>query len=508
MRKGSGRINCIFHFIGRLLEFLGPILLIPLIFAIIYRGQRGDGWKTMLAFIVPAVVSFLSGLFLRIRFKDETLDTTGSMLMCSLGWIIVSAVGALPFVIALGTNYFNAYFEAISGFTTTGITIFSDLDNMPRSILFWRALMQWLGGIGILSFFLLVTFQGGGSHHIFGAESHKISSSRPAPGLFSTLRIIWIIYACFTISAAVVFVLEKMPVFDAVCHALTTLSTGGFSPYNSSIGHYRLSGHSNYRLIEYTIIFFMMLGGINFLVHYRVFTKDVKALWDNIEIRYWWRLIIVFVSVIIIEHLYKTGELKALFIRQTPITLDELEHIFRNTMFQVIAILTSTGFETQNIGSDFFGSMARQLFIIMMVVGGCAGSTAGGFKILRIAILNRLVYREVFKLRVSGRASTGLIIDKKIVPEEEVARVAVLFFAWILFLLIGGAVTAFLSSQGPWKSFSGMCSAVGNIGPCYISVQDMINLNPIVKLTYIIGMLAGRLEILPVLLLFSKKSWR
>ncbi len=508
MRKGSRRINCVFYFIGKLLEILGPILLIPLICVFISWGQRGDGWKTMAAFVIPAAASFLLGLFLRIRFKHDTLDTTGSMLMCSLGWLIVSAVGALPFVIAIEANYLNAYFEAISGFTTTGITVFSELDSMPRSILIWRALMQWLGGIGILSFFLLVTFQVGGAHHIFGAESHKISSSRPAPGLFSTLRIIWVIYVCFTVLAVVVFILEKMPVFDAVCHALSTLSTGGFSPHDSSIGYYSQSSNSNYRLIEYSVIFFMILGGINFLAHYRILTRDYKALWDNIEIRYWWRLIVVFVSIIIIEHLYKTGELKALFTRNNPITLSEIEHIFRRTLFQVIAILTSTGFETQSIGSDFFGSMAKQLFLAMMVIGGCVGSTAGGFKILRIAILNRLVYREVFKLRVSGRASTGLIIDKKIVPEEEVERVAVMFFAWIVFLLIGGAITAFLSSQGPWKSFSGMCSAVGNTGPCYIPAQDMVGLNPLVKVIFIIGMLAGRLEILPVLLLFSKKSWR
>ncbi len=507
MRHRFRRINCILHFIGALLEILGLILLFPLVVCAIYWGQLGDGWITVVAFVVTALISFLLGFVLRSRCKPEALDTTGSMLMCALGWLLASAVGALPFVIVLGLNYLDAYFEAMSGFTTTGITVLSGLDEMPRSILFWRALTQWLGGIGILSFFLAVTFQAGGAHHIFGAESHKISAGRPAPGLFRTLRILWEIYAAFTLLAAVVLAIEKMPIFDAVCHALSALSTGGFSPHDSSIEFYRLQGHPNYRLIEYTLTFLMMLGGINFLVHYRVLTKDFKALWDNIEIRYWWRLLAGFTAIVIIDHLHKTGALSALFTRGTPVSLGEFERSFRHSVFQVISILTTTGFGTQDIGSDFFGAVSKQLFLVMMVIGGCVGSTGGGFKVLRVAILNRLMFRELFRLRVSGRTSAGLVIDKKIVPDDEVHRVAALFFTWMALLLIGGGITALFSNHGPWESFSGMFSAVGNIGPCYISVKDMIEIHPVVKLTYIFGMLAGRLEILPVLLLFSRRAW-
>jgi trk system potassium uptake protein TrkH len=409
---------------------------------------------------------------------------------------------------AVHSNYLDAYFEAMSGFTTTGITIFSGLDKMPRSILFWRALTQWLGGLGILSFFLVLTFQAGGAHHIFGAEGHKISARRPAPGLFHTLRIIWAIYAVFTLLAAVVLAVERMPVFDSVCHALTTVATGGFSPHDDSIAFYRLTAHPNYRLIEYTLAFIMMLGGVNFLVHYRLLTRDFKALWDNIEIRYWWRLIAVFTTVILIERLYKTGALEALFRRGTAIDLGEFERSFRHSIFQVISILTTSGFATKNIGSDFFGAAAKQLFLVMMVVGGCAGSTSGGFKVLRIAILNRLMFRELFKLRTSSKTSTGLIIDGKILPEDEVHRIAALFFTWMALLLVGGVITALFSNQSPWQSFSGMFSAMGNIGPCYISRGDMMVIHPVVKLTYIFGMLAGRLEILPVLLLFSRKAWK
>ncbi|MGD2094160.1 MAG: TrkH family potassium uptake protein [Phycisphaerales bacterium] len=508
MRKGFRRINCIFHFLGNLLETLGLILLFPIIVVLIYWGRMGDGWITATAFVVSALISFSLGMILRHKFKPQALDTTSSMLICALSWLVVSAVGALPFRMATSLSYLDAYFEAMSGFTTTGFTIFSGLDEMQRSILFWRALTQWLGGIGILSFFLVLTFQASGAHRIFGAESHKISSRRPAPGLFNTLRIIWVIYVIFTLLAVIVLIIEKMPVFDAVCHAFSALSTGGFSPHDSSIGFYSLMEHPNYRLIEYTLTFIMILGGINFLIHYRILTGDFRALWDNIEIRYWWRFIAAFVLVILIERLYRTGAFDALFRSGIAVDLGEFERSFRHSIFQVVSILTTSGFSTKYIGSDFFGTAARQLFLVMMVIGGCIGSTSGGFKVLRIAILNRLMFRELFKLRTSDMASTGLVIDKKMFSEDEVHRIGALFFTWMALLLIGGVITALFSNQSSWQSFSGMFSAMGNIGPCYISGADMISIHPAVKLTYIFGMLAGRLEILPVLLLFSRKAWQ
>ena len=508
MRNGFQQISCILHFIGNLLEILGLILLFPLIVVVVYwGGEWGDGWETATAFVIASLISFSLGMVLSHEFKPAAPNPAGSMLICALSWLIVSAIGALPFVIATRSNYLDAYFEAMSGFTTTGITIFSGLDEMPRSILFWRAITQWLGGIGILSFFLVLTFQAGGAHHIFRAESHKISSHRPAPGLFHTIRIIWTIYIVLTLLAVAVLAIERMPIFDAICHGLTAIATGGFSIYDSSIGYYNQPDY-NYRLIEYTLAFIMMLGGINFLIHYRILTKDFKALWDNVEIRYWWRLISVFVIIIMIERLYRTGAFEALFTRGVAVDIGEFERSFRHSIFQVISILTTSGFTTMNIGSDFFGVAAKQLFLVMMVIGGCVGSTAGGFKVLRIAVLNRLMYREIFKLRTSSKASTGLIIDRKILPEDEAHRIAALFFTWMALLLFGGVITALFSNHGPWASFSGMFSAMGNIGPCYISGPDMIDIHPVVKLTYIFGMLAGRLEILPVLLLFSRKAWR
>ena len=508
MRKRFERLNGILHYTGHLLEVLGVVLLLPAVVAALHWQQRGEGWITVNAFVLPAAFSLVVGFILKNVYRSDVLDTVSSMLMCAVGWLACSAVGAVPFVIATRSSYLNAYFEAMSGLTTTGITVFAGLDAMPYSILFWRALTQWFGGLGILSFFLIVTFRASSAHHIFGAESHKISATRPAPGLFNTLKILWLIYGGFTLLAIGVLAVLRMSAFDAVCHAFTAVSTGGFSPYDASIDFYRQSGHVNYRLIEYALTFIMMLGGVNFLIHYRVLTGDIKALWDNIEIRYWWRLIAAFTALVVIDHFHQTGAWRALFDSGTPITATEAERTFRVGLFQVMAILTTTGFGTQDIGSEFFGAASKQLFLVMMVIGGCAGSTSGGFKVLRIAMLNRLLWGELFKARVSPRASTGLVIDKKIVPDAEIHRVAALFFGWVALIVAGGVITALFSGHGTLASLSGMFSALGNIGPCYLSVQEMIDLHPVVKITYIMGMLAGRLELLPVLLLFSPRAWR
>ena len=507
MRNSFVRAMAVFHVMGWLLILFGVILLIPMIIALYYRNTDSQGLVRVYAFLFPAIGSFVIGGLLHVIFKRSSLDSTGAALLCAVVWIVFSILGAVPFQLILGCSFVDGFFEAMSGFTTTGITVLAGLDEMPRCILFWRALTQWMGGLGILSLFLLLTFSGASSCHIFEAESHKIASSRPVPGLFNTLKIFWGIYAGFTLLSMIALTLEGMPFFDSLCHSFAALSTGGFSPHDASIEYYRQMGHPNYRLIEYTVAFFMLLGGINFLIHFRVVIGDLRALWDNVEMRYFWRLLALFLGIIIFEKVYRVSG-QASFAGLSPVqVLWRLEDIFRTVLFQVISLVTTTGFGTKDINTDYFGSVAKQLFIVMMFIGGCAGSTAGGFKVLRIVILNRLVSRELFRLRVGPRTSSALVVDGKIVSHDEVYRVAALFFGWLLLIVMGGLITALCSNHGAFASLSGMFSAVGNIGPCYISVPDIATLNPAVKLTYILGMLAGRLELLPVILLFSRKAW-
>ncbi len=506
-QRRYNRLRGCLHHTGKLLEIMSLMVLLPALVVAGQWGRHGDGFRTLLAFLVPSALTYLLGTALRRRTALVHLDLSGSMLMCAISWLVFSAFGALPFTIGIGAGYLDSYFEAMSGFTTTGITVFAGLDDLPRSILFWRALTHWLGGLGILSLFLALSFQGSDTHLILGAESHKISTGRPAPGLHHTVTILWGIYAFFTAMAALVLWLTGMPLFSAVCHAMAALSTGGYSTHDLSIQFYGQNGHANAWLYEYVLAGAMLLGGMNFLVHYRVLRGDARALIDHLEVRWWWWLIAGFTALISLECLLQSGWIEHLRAGFGPDLL-ALEQTFRMTFFQVVSVLTTTGFTTQDIGSAFFGGLAQQLFLVMMIIGGCVGSTAGGIKVLRVAVLNKMVFLELFKCRVSPRTSSGLVVDRKLLPEAEGSRIAALFYAWIALLVTGGCITALFTDHGPLASFSGMCSALGNIGPCFISPADIIVLPAVVKLTFIFGMLAGRLEILPVLLLFSRKAWQ
>jgi trk system potassium uptake protein TrkH len=492
-------IHIVFNFLGSTFFVLTGILMLPLIVALV----TGEIHNTHIikAFLYPAALSAFLGVLCHFSFRGGTPDSLQAMLICGLGWIGFSALGALPFVIGLNVSYLDSYFEAMSGFTTTGITMFTGLDGMPYTILFWRSLTQWMGGIGILTFFLVVSYRGRGIHWLFGAETHKITVSRPVPGMLSTVKILLVIYMGFTFVIAAALFLAGMTPFDSICHSFTTLSTGGFSTHDASIGYYNIIHHSHAVLIEYIVICGMVLGGTNFLIHYRVLKKDIKSLWDNTEMKYWWGLICIFVVILLLERCVRappgTGN---------PDFWVNIEENIRGVLFQVVSVLTTTGFGTQDITSPFFGEGARQLFLVMMVIGGCVGSTGGGFKILRVAILSKVIRREIVRLRSPRRAVTMVVVDGKPVDMDEIQRVSGLFFMWIVLLICGGVITAFFSHIGGYESFSGMFSAVGNIGPSLVPVQ-MAALHPIIKISYIGGMLAGRLEILPVLLLFSPRAW-
>jgi trk system potassium uptake protein TrkH len=507
MRYRFKTLRSILHFLGALLLLLGAILLLPLVVMVI-TGELGTEHNILYAFLLPSIIAFSLGLFFQKAFRPGPLGDVQAMLICALGWLLCSAIGAIPFVIALKASYLDGFFETMSGFTTTGITMFTGLDEIPRAILFWRSLTQWLGGLGILTFFLTVTFGRTGAYRLFGAESHKIDVGRPVPGMANTIKILWTIYTGFTVFIFLCLALARMPLFDSLCHSFTALSTGGFSPHDASIEYYRLNGYVHFVWMEYILIIGMLLGGMNFIVHYRVFKGEGRALFDNSQMKYWWGFIAVFVVLIMVERAARSGAFANVSWTDGPQFFRRLEENFRLVLFQVSSIITTTGFGTRDIGSPFFGHMARQLFLVMMVIGGCVGSTGGGIKILRVSILVKLIRREIFRLRTPPRAVSTVLIDGRPVPPNEIYRVGGLFFAWIGLLIGGGLVTALLSSYNGYSSFSGMFSALGNIGPCYIPVAEMGQLHPIIKIVYIFGMLAGRLEILPVLLLFSRKAWR
>jgi trk/ktr system potassium uptake protein len=499
MRNRFQFILPVLDYLGALFWIFGFVLLIPLICRIWCEDSTPAS-----AFVLPAAISLVLGLVLKRRIYFDQLDRRGAMMLCAFGWVGISAIGAIPFSMGLGVSYLDAYFEAVSGFTTTGITMFSDLDlySKYKSALIWRSMIQWLGGLGILTFFLALISAHGSEHsmYVYGAEQHKIHSKRPAPNLFRTLRILWGIYVGITILGIVALSLEGMGVFDAINHTMTAISTGGYSPYDDSIGWYRNNDHSNFIAIEYTIIGLMLLGGMNFLLHYRIIIGDVRALWDSFEVRLWWAILFIAIVIVAGTRFMGTGWVM-------------VHETIRDAIFQVVSIATTTGFATRDINVDdshayAFSALAKQAFLILMVIGGCVGSTGGGFKVIRIGVLIKMFVRQIRQVILGPRAALPLLVDGDVVDVEELRRISALFFAWVALLVIGSGVTALLSNQGAMESASGMFSALGNIGPCYMSVEEMSKLHWLVKVTYIIGMLAGRLEIFPILILFSRRAWR
>lgn len=505
MRRKTKTYGIVLGHCGPILIAMGWCLLVPLGF-VFGCGEYQDGYATTLAFVIPSVLALGAGYVLKIRFSGPTANVPQAALICSLGWLLCSAIGALPFVLGIKSSYLDGYFEAMSGFTTTGITVFAGLDVMPKSILFWRSLTQWVGGLGILTMFLAAN-PGGSSHQLFGAEGHKIDVDRPVPGLVNTIRILLGIYCLFTVVIILGLWALGMPLFDSVCHSFTALATGGYSPHDASIEYYRLNGYPNYIWLEYVTIFGMILGGMNFVVHYRFLTVTRKAWFDNTEARCWWGIIVTFVLLIVLERVFRVVPLAKTLAEGGPLWV-RMEEEFRIALFQVVSILTTTGFATRDIGTSYFGEASRQIFLLLMVIGGCVGSTGGGIKVLRLVILVRLVGREVFSLRTPPNTIAFVMIDGEPVNVEEIQRVSTIFFAWMVLLAFGGGITEFFSELNGYQAFSGMFSALGNVGPCYFSVETMAGFHPVIKITYILGMLAGRLEILPLLLLFSRKAWR
>ena len=303
MRNRFVTIQVILNFLGSLFFVMGFILFVPILVGYL-NGETEAGLSTYFAFLLPGTCALVLGGIFKIFFKKGIPNDHQAMLICALAWISFSTIGAIPFMLGINAGFLDGFFETMSGFTTTGITMFTGLDEMPRSILFWRALTQWVGGLGIITLFLAVNPAGEGAYRLFGAESHKIGMGRPVPGMANTLKILWAIYTGFTFLIIIGLRVAGMNLFDSVCHSFTALSTGGFSPHDASIEFYRLSDFPRFIWIEYILIVGMIMGGMNFLIHFRVLMGEPKALIDNMEMRYWLSIIFLFVIIIISERFF------------------------------------------------------------------------------------------------------------------------------------------------------------------------------------------------------------
>jgi len=484
--------SSVLHYLGVILVAFSVLQAAPLIVSAIFNETVRF---PMRIYVIPAAIAVGLGVALMVLFRPRVLSAGTAMAIGALGWFVLSLVGAIPFWLALDITYLDAFFETVSGFTTTGATILTGLQLLPKSLLLWRGMTQWIGGLGIFTLFLFVIRGGGHRHVLLGAEAHKARSERFSPGVFTSLRILWTVYGGLTVACALILWAERMPLFDAVVHAFTALSTGGFSTYDDSVAHFALAGIGHAVAIEYTLLVFMFLGGTSFLVHWGVIRRRWHAVWKNTELRAWLLLLLAASALVVVGDRGRIAEVGV------------HEHI-RRSLFHVVSIATTTGYSIREIASPWFSPLTAQVFFLLMIVGGCVASTSGGLKVQRIAVLGRLLRRQMRAASRSPREANPLTLDGRILSSMEAERTMAIAAAWAASTAVVWIVTLLLSDLGAWEALSASASAIGNVGPSAVEKAAFMGLGPGVKVCYILAMVAGRLEILPFLLIFSRRVWR
>ena len=475
----------VFFMIGVLLVVLGASMLIPYIMQLVYNENSHS-------FIASSFVTIFIGiLFILANLdKDFKLNLRQTFLFSTLAWLMVAVFGSLPFILSPKEFTFSeAFFESMSGITTTGATIITDLDNSPKSILLWRALMQWLGGIGIvvMAITILPLLKVGGMQ-LFKMEGSD-NAEKILPRTVEVATIIILTYFTLTLLCGIFYWLFGMSIFDSISHAMTTIATGGFSTHNDSIGFFKNSN------IEIIASIFIVLGSIPFISYLKFVHGNKKIFFQDVQIK---GLIYLLLISIIIMFLY------LLFIENESNVLDKI----RISSFNVISILSGTGYVTDDFG--LWGKFSLIFFLFLMFVGGCAGSTACGIKIFRLQMLLIFLKNQIKKL-----ISPNIVIITKYnnqkISDTFINSVIVFIFSF-LFIFFIIAMLLSISGLDFLTSISGAASAISNVGP---GLGDMIGPNgnykalpDLSKWILSIGMLLGRLELFAVLVLFFPSFWR
>ncbi len=476
------------HVVGTFIKFFGLIMLLPMACSLIY----GDG--AFHVFLISGFIVSIAGQLLESSTKQSEwsreLSRKDTFLIALLCWLLASLLGALPYLLAPHfPNAIDAIFESFSGYTTTGATILSDIEALPPSILFYRSLTQWLGGMGIiiLAIAILPKLSVGGMQ-LMKLETTGPTTEKLTPQIASTAKKLWMIYVGLSFASFVLYFLCGMPAFDAINTAFCTVSTAGYSIKNASIGAY------NSPLIECVAILFMFLGGINFLLHYAVFTGRLKRVWENTEIRFFVVLLVLYIFGVSIDLWYE----------QYPHYPDAL----RYAAFQVVSIFTTTGFSSAD--SAAWGGFAIFALFTLMFMGACAGSTCGSIKLIRVLVLLKKGIREVNQL-IKPHAVLTIRLDNRAVSENIITSVTSFFLLYLFIMLLSVLVILLADNISVLGALSASAATIGNVGPGFAEVGVTGNyqfLSPFTKLWMCMLMILGRLELYTVLVFFSPLFWR
>ncbi len=482
-KRGVGRV------LGFLLLLTAGAQLLPLIVDLIYG--EGD-WS---AFLFTAVFGAVAGWCLMFLGRNnQDLRHREGFAIVTLGWIAVGLLGALPFLIT-GTipDVTDAVFESISGFTTTGSTILTDIEGVCRShhaIIFWRSLIQWLGGMGIVVLALaILPLLGVGGMQLFQAEAPGPSPDRLTSRISETARLLWGVYLIFTLlEALLLYLVGGLPIFDAACHALTTMATGGFSTLNTSVGGF------NSPAVEWIITVFMFLAGVNFSLHYLAMTGRIKAYARDDEFRFYVGVMIAGSALVLL----------ALFMADA---VETVPGAIRDAVFQVVSIGTTTGYGTTDY--VLWPPLTHAVLLLLMCTGGCAGSTGGGIKMMRVLLLLKHAHVEMKKL-LHPRAVYTLWFNERSLPASLPTRVLG-FFQLFMLVFVFGVLILTLAGRDLVTAVGATAATLGNIGPGLGDVGPTSNfafMTGFEKWILTMLMLIGRLELYTVLVLFLPSTWR
>ncbi len=461
------------------------VLMIPaLAAALIYGGDDAA------AFVFTIGLTALTGSLMSYLLKPQREDLTAKdgMAVAGLSWVILSFFGALPMVFSGAIPHLvDAYFETVSGFTTTGSTILTEIEHLPKGVLFWRSFTHWIGGMGVLVFTLAVLPRlSGRTAHLARAESPGPTFAKLLPKMGDTAKLLYSLYFILSLTETLLLLLAGMNLYDALIHTFGTAGTGGFSNYNASVGAFQNP------LIEWIIGVFMMLFGVNFAVYFHILRKEKDAILQSEEL--WFYLILIGAATLLM----------------TVTILPRYPGFFtalRTAFFQVTSIASTTGFATADF--NLWPLFSRALVVLLMCLGACAGSTAGGFKLSRILLLFKSSYRDL-EHTLQPRKVAVVRFEGKPVQESTLAQVGVYLAIW-LFLAVTGTLLLCIRQTDFVTAMTAALTCLSNVGPGLNGVGPSENFaffSPAAKLLLSFLMLAGRLEIYPVLLLFSPNVWR
>lgn len=471
------------YILCRMLGVEAALLLVPVLVAVIYQEKCG------IVFLIPIVILCL--LFLvagRKRPEHGQIYGKEGMVIVALAWILWSLFGAMPFTLSgYIPSYVDAFFETVSGFTTTGSSIIPDVEVLPHCLLFWRSFTHWIGGMGVLVFVLVVTsLDRKNSMHLMRAEVPGPEKDKLVPKAMSTARILYGMYLTLTVIEMVFLVIGGMNLFDSMIFSFGSAGTGGFSNYADSVAHF------NSAYIDGVITVFCALFGVNFALFYFMILGDFKSILKNEELRTYILLIAGATAAIMlnIHSLYPT-----------------IGKSFRYAVFQVVTVITTTGYSTADFAQ--WPMFSKAVLMMLTVIGACASSTGGGIKVSRLLVGMKCVKREI--LQLAHPKSVGIIrIGGKKVSSDVLRTIYIYFIAYVG-ILIGSVVLVSLDNFDFETTFSAVLTTLGNVGPGMAQVGPMGNFaefSPLSKLILCFDMLAGRLEIFPFLVLFTAPAWR